>query len=98
LERFLFLFLSFSEDITFTKWFSTSKTRPLHHGKGIQLNKTLNIEIHFGVFINWGEQEAENQIISKNQLSMRLRAKGYTGVVYDFKYPELARHYSAYAS
>ena len=84
----------------YKKWFSTSKNKTIAHTtKGIQLNRTLNIENPFsGVFISGGAGSGKSKSLVE-PIIYDSGSKGYTGVVYDFKYPELARHVAtAYAN
>lgn len=84
----------------YKKWFSSSSSKTIApSGKGIQLNKTLNIENPFsGVFISGGAGSGKSKSLVE-PIIYDCGAKGYTGVVYDFKYPELAKHVAtAYAN
>jgi len=86
--------------LIYKKWFSTSKSKTIAPtAKGIQLNKTLNIENPFsGVFISGGAGSGKSKSLVE-PIIYDSGSKGYTGVVYDFKYPELARHVAtAYAN
>jgi type IV secretory pathway TraG/TraD family ATPase VirD4 len=84
----------------YRKFFKNRSVKPLaSSAKGIQLNRTVTIENPYsGIFISGGAGSGKSKSIVE-PIIYDAGLKNYTGVVYDFKFPELAKHVAtAYAN
>lgn len=84
----------------YRKFFKNQSNRPLApSSKGIQLNRAIAIENPYsGIFVSGGAGSGKSKSIVE-PIIYDAGLKHYTGVVYDFKFPELAKHVAtAYAN